>query len=103
MAFFFLHTRGLKASTTFQNVTTVMKVVVVIAIAAAGLWAGDMAGFAPALTGTSGATAGLLGFALAYQSVSFAYYGWEDAAKMAEEVKDPGSALPGREMNASFA
>jgi APA family basic amino acid/polyamine antiporter len=37
---------------------------------------------------------GLLGFALAYQSVSFAYYGWEDAAKMAEEVKDPGRALP---------
>jgi len=94
VAFFFLHTRGLKASTTFQNVTTVIKVLVVVAIAAAGLWAGDMAGFAPALTGTSGATAGLLGFALAYQSVSFAYYGWEDAAKMAEEVKDPGSALP---------
>jgi len=94
VAFFFLHTRGLKASTTFQNVTTVFKVLVVIAIAAAGLWAGDLVGFAPAPTTASGPTAGLLGFALAYQSVSFAYYGWEDAAKMAEEVKDPGSALP---------
>jgi APA family basic amino acid/polyamine antiporter len=94
LAFFFLHTRGLKASTVFQNVTTVFKVLVVIAIAAAGLWAGDMVGFSPAPTMTSGPTVGLLGFALAYQSISFAYYGWEDAAKMAEEVKDPGFALP---------
>jgi APA family basic amino acid/polyamine antiporter len=38
--------------------------------------------------------AGLLGFALAYQAVAFAYYGWEDAAKMAEEVRDPGRSLP---------
>lgn len=94
VAFFFLHTRGLKASTTFQNVTTVFKVLIVMAIAAAGLWAGDMVGFAPTPTTASGPTAGLLGFALAYQSISFAYYGWEDAAKMAEEVKEPGSALP---------
>jgi len=94
VAFFFLHTRGLKASTTFQNVTTVFKVLIVLAIAAAGLWAGELAGFAPSPTMASGPTVGLLGFALAYQSISFAYYGWEDAAKMAEEVKDPGSALP---------
>ena len=94
VAFFFLHTRGLKATTTFQNVTTVFKVLIVMAIAAAGLWAGEMVGFAPSTTTASGPTAGLLGFALAYQSISFAYYGWEDAAKMAEEVKEPGSALP---------
>jgi basic amino acid/polyamine antiporter, APA family len=94
VAFFFLHTRGLKASTDFQNITTALKVVIVFGIAAAGLAAGDFAGFQPSVTATSGPTAGLLGFALAYQSISFAYYGWEDAAKMAEEVQDPGSALP---------
>jgi APA family basic amino acid/polyamine antiporter len=94
VAFFFLHTRGLEASTRFQNVTTVIKIFVVIAIAGAGLWAGDLIGFQPSPTSASGPTAGLLGFALAYQSISFAYYGWEDAAKMAAEVKDPGSALP---------
>jgi APA family basic amino acid/polyamine antiporter len=94
VAFFFLHTRGLETSTRFQNVTTAIKVLVVIAIAGAGLWAGDLAGFQPSVTSASGPTAGLLGFALAYQSISFAYYGWEDAAKMAAEVKNPGSALP---------
>jgi len=94
LAFFFLHTRGLKASTTFQNVTTAIKVLVILLIAAAGIWAGDLAGFQGAAGVMDGPTAGLLAFALAYQSVSFAYYGWEDAAKMAEEVKDPGRALP---------
>ena len=94
VGFFFLHTRGLKASSQFQNITTVIKVFIVVAIAAAGIAAGDFIGFQPALTEASGPTAGLLGFALAYQSISFAYYGWEDAAKMAEEVKDPGTALP---------
>ncbi|MFQ5537124.1 MAG: APC family permease [Gemmatimonadota bacterium] len=93
LGFFVLHTRGLKASTTFQNLSTVVKVLVVLLIAAAGIWAGDMAGFEPGSVSTE-ATAGLLGFALAYQAVSFAYYGWEDAAKLAEEVKLPGSSLP---------
>lgn len=95
LSFFLLHTRGIEASTVFQNVTTAIKVLVILLIAAAGIWAGDMAGFTG--VGTSvlqPGDAGLLGFALAYQSVSFAYYGWEDAAKMAEEVKDPGRALP---------
>ncbi len=83
LAFFFLHTRGIKASVLFQNVTTSLKVLVVCIIAAAGIWAGDMEGF-----GSEGSLAGggLLGFALAYQAVAFAYYGWEDAAKMAEEI-----------------
>ena len=94
LGFFVLHTRGLKASTTFQNVTTAIKVFIVVAIAAAGIWGGDLAGFTAQPLITSGETAGLLGYALAYQSISFAYYGWEDAAKMAEEVKDPGTALP---------
>ena len=94
VGFFLLHTRGLKATTTFQNTTTAIKVLIVLAIAAAGIWGGDMAGFTAQPLITSGETAGLLGYALAYQSISFAYYGWEDAAKMAEEVKDPGTALP---------
>jgi APA family basic amino acid/polyamine antiporter len=99
LGFFVLHTRGLKASTTFQNVTTAVKVLIVLLIAAAGLWAGDFAGFSttgapPSPADVAGPMAGLLAFALAYQSISFAYYGWEDAAKMAEEVKEPGTALP---------
>ncbi|MGB1656287.1 MAG: APC family permease [Longimicrobiales bacterium] len=93
LAYFLLHTRGLKASTTFQNVTTAIKVVIILAIAAVGIAGGNASGIG---TGSmvSGEAVGLLGYALAYQSISFAYYGWEDAAKMSEEVVEPGTALP---------
>jgi APA family basic amino acid/polyamine antiporter len=94
IAFFFLHLAGLRASALFQKVTTAVKVLVIFIIAAAGLYAGNMTGFSAASAPASAASFTWLGFALAYQSVSFAYYGWEDAAKMAEEVADPGRALP---------
>ncbi len=86
-----LHLGGLRVGTTFQNVTTAIKVVVLAAIAAAGIAAGDGSGLVAPPTVRH---ASLLGFALAYQSVAFAYYGWEDAAKMAEEIRDPGRSLP---------
>ena len=94
LAYFLLHTRGLKASTTFQNVTTAIKVLIVIAIAAVGLVGGNASGLGTEAIVSGEAAAGLVGYALAYQSISFAYYGWEDAAKMSEEVIDPGRALP---------
>ena len=95
LGFFFLHTQGLKASTTFQNVTTVIKVCVVIGIAVAGIWAGDLFGIGAGDTKSmvmEGAWTSR--FSAAYLAVAFAYYGWEDAAKMAEEIKNPGKALP---------
>lgn len=92
--YFVLHTRGLKTSTVFQNVTTAVKILILLAIAGAALWGGNTAGLGTQPLISGGATAGLLGYALAYQSISFTYYGWEDAAKMSEEVIDPGRALP---------
>lgn len=93
LGYFVLHTRGLKTSTTFQNVTTLIKVLIVLIIAAVGMAGGNASGLGTEAL-ISGEVAGLLGYALAYQSISFAYYGWEDAAKMSEEVMDPGTALP---------
>ena len=86
-----IHLGGLKVGTTFQNITTAIKVLVLLAIASAGIAAGDGSGLIEPITVER---ASLLGFALAYQSVAFAYYGWEDAAKMAEEIRDPGRSLP---------
>jgi len=96
LSFAVLHLGGLRLGTTFQNVTTLLKVLAIVGIAAAGIAAGDGAGFAAESAGIGAGAAGgaLLAFALAYQSVSFAYYGWEDAAKMAEETHDPARALP---------
>jgi len=93
LAFAVLHLGGLKVGTRFQNITTVIKVIVLLGIAGAGIAVGSPRGFTtPAPVAPE--FAGLLGFVLAYQSVAFAYYGWEDASKMAEEVRDPGKALP---------
>ena len=63
-------------------------------IAAVGIAGGNASGLGTESVVAGEAAAGLLGYALAYQSISFAYYGWEDAAKMSEEVMDPGRALP---------
>ena len=93
LGFLMLHMGGIKAGTRFQNVSTIVKIVVLLGIAAAGLMSGDASGFNEPFR-VAPEYAGLLGFALAYQAVAFAYYGWEDAAKLAEEVKDPGKSLP---------
>lgn len=94
VAYFVLHTRGLRTSTVFQNVTTLIKVLIVLIIAAVGIAGGNASGLGTEAIVGGEAAAGRLGYALAYQSISFAYYGWEDAAKMSEEVMDPGRALP---------
>lgn len=94
LGYYVMHTRGIKASTTFQNVTTAVKIVILVAIAGAAIWGGSAETLQAAPLATSGTTAGLLGYALAYQAISFSYYGWEDAAKLSEEVVDPGRTLP---------
>lgn len=93
IGFAMLHLGGLRVGSGFQNWTTVLKLAILAGIAAAGLRAGDASGFA-AGAGFTPEVGGLLGFALAYQAVAFACYGWEDAAKMAEETTDPGRSLP---------
>lgn len=99
LGYVLINLAGLEAGRTFQNITTALKVLVLVGIAAAAIAAGDAdsfgaAGSASLREGTSAAAGGLLAFALAYQSVSFAYYGWEDASKLAGETKDPGRAMP---------
>ena len=96
LAFFFVHTQGIKASTVFQNVTTVIKIFVVLIIAGAGIWAGDLLSIgARGSNGVDVLNQGWVSsFSAAYLAVAFAYYGWEDVSKMAEEIKDPGKALP---------
>ncbi len=93
VGFFFLHSRGLRVGRGFQNVSTVVKVLLLLAMCAAGILGGDGRGFGATME-VAPEFAGLLGFALAYQAVAFAYYGWEDAAKMAEETSNPGRNLP---------
>jgi APA family basic amino acid/polyamine antiporter len=93
LAFFFLHSGGLKIGRDFQNLSTLAKVAFLLAIGAAGVYGGDGRGFLSSME-VAPEYAGLLGFALAYQAISFTYYGWEEPAKLAEETQDPGKSLP---------
>jgi APA family basic amino acid/polyamine antiporter len=93
LAFFLLHSRGLRAGRDFQNLSTLAKVLFILAIGAAGVMGGDGSGFLTTME-VSPEFAGLLGIALAYQATAFAYYGWEEPAKLAEETGDPGRSLP---------
>ncbi len=93
LAFFVLHTGGLRTGRDFQNISTAAKVLFIMAIAAAGVMGGDGSGFLTSME-VSPEYGGLLGLALAYQAISFTYYGWEEPAKLAEETMDPGRNLP---------
>ncbi|UCG86105.1 MAG: amino acid permease [Gemmatimonadota bacterium] len=93
IGFFLMHLMGLQVGRVFQNVVTAGKVALILVIICVGLFAGTGASWQP--DATPAPQQGLaLGFALAYLSVSFTYYGWEDAVKLAEEFKDPGNKLP---------
>jgi APA family basic amino acid/polyamine antiporter len=93
LAYFLLHLLGLQAGRVFQNIATTAKVLLILIIIGAGLIGGTGASWTPdaAIDPERGL---LLGFALAYLSVSFTYYGWDDAVKMAEEIREPGKLLP---------
>jgi APA family basic amino acid/polyamine antiporter len=93
LAFFLLHTGGLKVGRDFQNISTLAKVLFLLAIGAAGVVGGDGSGFFTSME-VSPEFSGLLGLALAYQAIAFSYYGWEEPAKLAEETMDPGRSLP---------
>ena len=93
MAFFLLHTGGLRAGRDFQNISTAAKVLFILAIGAAGVLGGDGSGFLTSME-VSPEFSGWLGLALAYQAIAFTYYGWEEPAKLAEETMDPGRSLP---------
>ncbi len=93
LGYFLLHLLGLQAGRVFQNIATAAKVLLILIIIGAGLIGGTGASWTPdaAIDPERGL---LLGFALAYLSVSFTYYGWDDAVKMAEEIREPGRLLP---------
>jgi APA family basic amino acid/polyamine antiporter len=88
-----IHLIGLRAGSIFQNITTFLKVLLLVAVVGLALWLGDGASWhaGSSITPKVGLATGIV---LAYQSIWFTYYGWEDAVKMAGEVRDPGRNMP---------
>jgi APA family basic amino acid/polyamine antiporter len=88
-----IHSFNIKTSSVFQNVVTVIKVVFIIAFILLGLiltpqssypdWSGSWSG--EVLTGA---------FLIALVYVSYSYTGWNAAAYIVEEIKNPRKQLP---------
>ena len=85
---------GVTSGRWVQNVATSAKVLALGSIVLIAFAAGDGAGWRGTLPGAPTGIALFGALAVAFQSVIWSYYGYADAAKIAEEVVDPGRTLP---------
>jgi basic amino acid/polyamine antiporter, APA family len=85
---------GVSVGRWAQNVATAAKVLALLAAVVVAVAAGTGAGWRRALPHAPEGLAAWAAMALAFQSVIWTYYGYPDAAKIAEEIKDPDRALP---------
>lgn len=90
-AFAFIHWRGVGPGKTTTNILAVGKVLAFLIFIAFGLSIG--AGSSANLAGSAG-TVTMTSYLSAFVLVMFTYSGWNAAAYMAEEVRDPGRNLP---------
>jgi APA family basic amino acid/polyamine antiporter len=93
-AFTALNLLGVAAGRWTQNIATAAKVLALAVVVTAAGAAGGGAGWRSALPHAPTGLAAAGALALAFQSVIWTYYGYVDAAKIAEEVVDPGTVLP---------
>jgi APA family basic amino acid/polyamine antiporter len=89
--FAFVHIRGVGPGRVFTNILTVLKVTALLIFIALGLTIGT--GTAANLTEAAGPVP-LTNWVLALIPVMFTYSGWNAAAYMAEEVRNPGRNVP---------
>ena len=88
-----VHYHSLNLGTGIQNLLTFIKILFIAAfiVGAALLGKGDMANFSLALDHTTGNAAS---YAVALIFISFAYSGWNAAAYLGGEIRNPGRNLP---------
>jgi basic amino acid/polyamine antiporter, APA family len=89
-----LNLLGVAVGSSVQNVATGAKILALAGVVVVALAAGDGTGWKAVLPGAPTGLATFGALALAFQSVIWTYYGYPDAAKIAEEVKDPDRTLP---------
>lgn len=89
-----LNLLGVATGRWFQNLATAAKVVALVGVVGVALFSGSGAGWHGALPGAPTGLALGSALAVAFQSVIWTSYGYPDAAKIAEEVRDPDRVLP---------
>ncbi len=85
---------GVTAGRWAQNLTTAAKVMALAGVVMVAGFAGSGAGWQTALPNAPTGLATWGALAVAFQAVIWTYYGYPDAAKIAEEIDDPDRRLP---------
>lgn len=90
----FVHLSGLRHSTKFQNVSTLIKGALIVALIIAGLAFGSPQpiSFAPSTSDLSSMASAP--FAVSLVFVMYAYSGWNAATYIAGEIREPAVSLP---------
>ncbi len=89
-----IHTRNLSVSSKFQNVSTLFKVGLIVLMIAIGLIMPSAFNNGAVYTGIDMTELLSPAFAVALIYVSYSYSGWNAAAYIIDEIKDPRKALP---------
>jgi basic amino acid/polyamine antiporter, APA family len=84
---------GVRSGTSTQNAFMALKIFVILAFAAIGLFA-VRAAAPPAVSSAGPAMGGLAAIGLAMVPVLFAYSGWQTSSFMTAELRDPQRTLP---------
>ncbi len=94
LIFTFIHYRGIKTGARIQNALTVLKVLLIVVLLAAGFISGkgDMKNFI--IAGGGSGFVGLKATGLALMWIMFAYSGWNASTYLGAEIKDPLRTLP---------
>ncbi|MET0407226.1 MAG: amino acid permease [Hyphomicrobium sp.] len=90
----FVHLKGITHSSKFQNISTIVKGALILALIVAGLAYGvpEQISFAPAASDLSYIASAP--FAVSLVFVMYAYSGWNAATYIAGEIREPAVSLP---------
>jgi len=90
----FVHLSGIQHSTKFQNISTIVKGALILALIVAGLMMGTPQAVSFAPSGSDLSYIASAPFAVSLVFVMYAYSGWNAATYIAGEVRDPAVTLP---------
>lgn len=90
----FIHTKSLRISSLFQIISTLFKIIVMVVIILGGLLLTSNSDVSVKMTTNYFSEIRSSAFAIALIYVSYSYSGWNAAAYVSEEFKNPRKSLP---------
>lgn len=89
-----IHTKNLSLSSKFQNISTVLKIAIIVALIFIGFWQEPSFQSVGFFNNSDYSSLISPAFAVALIYVSYSYSGWNAAAYITEEFKNPKKSLP---------